>query len=252
MTCRIISTPTGTIIARTRGQRPRKCYQCGRPAKVLCDFPVGIPGSGGPDWLRNDYELIVCTTRPGRLPWSDNTACGHPPKWAPGGEMSHRLSNGTRRNAWGDSDSTSQTNVNGERKKTLVGAKGKRRPRRVTRGHSDGDTINSDGYDPPAIANPGNVIHVKVGGNLMGSPLAHKNEAPFPQSLCEFFVRSFCPPYGIVCDPFTGSGTTGAAAVKWQRRFIGCDVRQSQVQLATRRIGDETPLMFTEKEGVGE
>ena len=29
--------------------------------------------------------------REGKLPWSDNTACGHPPKWAPGGEMSHRL-----------------------------------------------------------------------------------------------------------------------------------------------------------------
>jgi hypothetical protein len=44
---------------------------------------VGIPGSGGPDWLRNDYEFIVCTTRTGKLPWADNTACGHPPKWAP-------------------------------------------------------------------------------------------------------------------------------------------------------------------------
>jgi hypothetical protein len=21
---------------------------------------VGIPGSGGPDWLRNDYEFVVC------------------------------------------------------------------------------------------------------------------------------------------------------------------------------------------------
>ena len=40
---------------------------------------VGIPGSGGPDWLRNDYESIVCATH-GKLPWSDNTAMGHAPK----------------------------------------------------------------------------------------------------------------------------------------------------------------------------
>ena len=33
---------------------------------------VGIPGSGGPDWLRNDYEFIVCATNGGKLPWSDN------------------------------------------------------------------------------------------------------------------------------------------------------------------------------------
>jgi hypothetical protein len=38
---------------------------------------VGIPGSGGPDWLRNDYEFIVCASH-GKLPWSDNTAMGHP------------------------------------------------------------------------------------------------------------------------------------------------------------------------------
>src|SRR2546422_5909083 len=61
---------------------------------------VGIPGSGGPDWLRNDYEFLIFTTRGGKLPWSDNTVMGHPPKWAPGGEMSHRLSDGTRRNQW--------------------------------------------------------------------------------------------------------------------------------------------------------
>ena len=29
---------------------------------------IGIPGSGGPDWLRNDYEPIVCFTRGGKLP----------------------------------------------------------------------------------------------------------------------------------------------------------------------------------------
>ena len=24
---------------------------------------VGIPGSGGPDWWRNDYEFVICATR---------------------------------------------------------------------------------------------------------------------------------------------------------------------------------------------
>ena len=30
---------------------------------------VGIPGSGGTDWLRNDWEFIVCATTGGKLPW---------------------------------------------------------------------------------------------------------------------------------------------------------------------------------------
>lgn len=168
---------------------------------------IGIPGSGGPDWLRNDYEFIVCVTRGEKLPWSDNTAMGHPPKWAPGGAMSSRLVNGER--------------VNG---------------RRITRGHANGDTPNSDSYLPPVKANPGNVIHCKVGGGLMGHVLAHENEAPFPLTLAEWFVRSFCPPGGIVCDPFSGSGTTGHAAIAAGRRFVGCDVRETQVQLTRQRL----------------
>lgn len=56
----------------------------------------GTFGSGGPDWLRNDYESILCITRKGRLPYSHNTACGHPPKHPPGGNPSNRKQNGTR------------------------------------------------------------------------------------------------------------------------------------------------------------
>jgi DNA modification methylase len=99
--------------------------------------------------------------------------------------------------------------------------------------------MEQQGYKPPAKANPGNVIHCKVGGGLLGSPLAHENEAPFPEQLAEFFVRSFCRQEGVVCDPFSGSGTTCAMALRWGRRFSGCDLRLSQVELTKRRIEEE-------------
>ena len=54
----------------------------------------GIPGSGGPDWWKNRYEFIVCCSK-GKLPWSDNTANGHPPIYGPGAP-SHRKTNGER------------------------------------------------------------------------------------------------------------------------------------------------------------
>jgi DNA modification methylase len=168
---------------------------------------VGIPGSGGPDWLRNDYEFIVCSSK-GRLPWSDNTAMGKPPKYGPGGAMSHRLKDGTR----------------------------KHNPGR----RADGKTEDQK-YRAPKVANPGNVIHCKVGGGRMGSDLAHENEAPFPESLAEFFVRSFCPEGGIVLDPFSGSGTTLAVAKKHGRNGVGMDVRLSQVELTGRRIQECEP-----------
>lgn len=227
---------------------------------------VGIPGSGGPDWLRSDYEWIVCTSRPGRLPWSDNTACGHPPKWAPGGEMSHRLTDGTRTSQWGKSGSP-RGNAKGSCM-FRVNERKKDGSRRITRGHANGDTPNSDSYDPPVLANPGNEIQQSytftarqlaemladpsdvqrhlVGGGTMGDPLCHKNEAPFPEALAEFFVRSFCPPDGTVCDCFSGSGTTAAMAKKHGRNFTGCDLRASQVQLGLKRLANVTPMMLAE------
>jgi hypothetical protein len=204
----------------------------------------GIFGSGGPDWLRADYEWIICTSRGGRLPWSDNTACGHPPKWAPGGEMSDQLSDGEHVNQWGRVGSVS-TNSRGQKQTSERGTSrpshvvtSKKELRRGTRGTRNGDTIASNSYKPPVMANPGNLIKIKVGGNLMGSDLAHLNEAPFSEWLADFFVRSFCPPGGIVADPFAGSGTVAAAAIKSGRNFAGCDLRQSQVGLTTRRIAE--------------
>jgi hypothetical protein len=192
----------------------------------------GVPGSGGPDWLRNDYELIICATPGGKLPWSDNTACGHPPKWAPGGEMSNRLSSGTRRNQWGNNHSPTLTS-NGRKSMPL------RKSNALHKMHTEhlpNGSMEIQSYAPPALANPGNTIKCNVGGGQMGHKLAHENEAPFPLSLAEFFVKSFCPPGGTVCDPFCGSGTTGHAAVLHGRKFVGSDVRESQVWLTKLRM----------------
>ncbi len=183
---------------------------------------AGIPGSGGPDWFRNDYEFIVCATQGGKLPWSDNAACGTGCAYPVGGAMSNRTQDGQRRN-----------------RETYV-------YRMQSRRKADGKRVKDGLYKAPRLANPGNLIHCKVGGGLMGSPLAHENEAPFPESLAERFVRSFCPPGGVILDPFGGSGTTMAVAMKWGRQAISIDVRESQVILHQRRtteVAESMPLL---------
>ena len=221
---------------------------------------VGIPGSGGADWFRCDAELILCCTNGGKLPWADPTACGHPPKWPPGGQMSNRTTDGRRANdPWGKHG---RGNSIGGRKKDGSTAKGTKRS--APSGHKDGDMVDGNSYSIPVLANPGNVIEetytaeevdallgqlseyvdCKVGGGLMGMPHAHKNEAPFPETLVERFVLSFCPPGGIVCDCFSGSGTTAAVAVRTGRRAVCCDLRQSQVELTTARMHEVTPPLF--------
>ena len=78
------------------------CYQAG-PEGLLYEWVkqggiawrpaywrrVGIPGSGGQQWLRADVEYVLAFTADrGLIPFADNTANGHPPKYALGGEMS--------------------------------------------------------------------------------------------------------------------------------------------------------------------
>jgi hypothetical protein len=234
--------------------------ECWRPAYWK---RMGIPGSGGKQWLRADIEYLLCfKASAGKIPWADNTACGHPPKWAPGGSMSHRLSTGKRVNQWGPLGSE---NGNGNRfkngrqvnqwggsypKDSATNAKDangkptrKFRPSHVlltadrthTKRLADG-TMETQGYNAPVLANPGNVIDIIVGGGVMGHPLAHENEAPFPEKLPEFFIKSFCPPGGRVLDPFSGSGTTVAVAQHLGRFGYGCDLRMSQCQLGRRRL----------------
>jgi hypothetical protein len=206
---------------------------------------VGIPGSGGPDWLRNDYEPVICVTREGRLPWSDNTACGDVPKYAPGGEMSHRTGDGTRRNVFGvRTDKAIGTRTTGNKGESETYRTESLKLSRTKQ--SPGREGESEQYTPPVKANPGNVLYIPVGGGLMGSPHAHENEAPFPLELPTFFILSFCPPGGVVADCFGGSGTTIDAAVQNGRRGVSCDVRQSQVELAGRRMRNVTPSLFGE------
>lgn len=178
----------------------------------------GIPGSGGPDWLRNDWEPVICLSRPGKLPWSDNTACGEKPRYGAGGVMSHRMKDGRRVSGRID---THKTKEGGKR---------------------------GTAFTIPDLANPGNIVDCgNVGGGRIGSAHAHENEAPYPEELVEFFVRSFCPPGGVTLDPFSGSGTTVAVAVACGRRGVGFDLRPSQVKLARRRMLSVTPDMFEVK-----
>jgi DNA modification methylase len=102
--------------------------------------------------------------------------------------------------------------------------------------NAKGKRVEGNAYPKNKLARPRDVIRCTVGGGHMGSPLAHGNEAPFPESLADHFIRTCCPPGGVVLDPFSGSGTTGAVAVKSGRRYIGIDVRHSQVNLSRKRL----------------
>jgi ribosomal protein L11 methylase PrmA len=51
--------------------------------------------------------------------------------------------------------------------------------------------------------------------------------------------RSLPDQPALVVDPFCGSGTSGVAAVRLGRRFIGGDIDGHAVKIARRRIAEE-------------
>jgi site-specific DNA-methyltransferase (adenine-specific) len=66
--------------------------------------------------------------------------------------------------------------------------------------------------------------------------------APFPVELPLRLIELYTYRDDLVLDPFMGSGTTGVAAVRTGRRFVGYDTETSYVDIAEQRIGVEQDL----------
>jgi DNA modification methylase len=60
--------------------------------------------------------------------------------------------------------------------------------------------------------------------------------AAYPIDLPLRCIAAGCKPGGTVLDPFTGSGTTGLAAIQLGRQFTGIDLSAEFARLAAERI----------------
>ncbi len=72
-----------------------------------------------------------------------------------------------------------------------------------------------------------------------GSRLKHEHPATFPNKLPYDFIQCFCPPGGVVLDPFVGSGTTTVAAKNLGRSYIGIDIAPEYCAIAEKRMVEE-------------
>ena len=59
---------------------------------------------------------------------------------------------------------------------------------------------------------------------------------PKPIELMEYLVKLYCPEEKIVLDPFCGSGSTGIAALKNNRKFIGIEKESNYCEISKKRI----------------
>jgi DNA modification methylase len=74
--------------------------------------------------------------------------------------------------------------------------------------------------------------------SLKGAAKPRRNYHPTvkPIALMRHLVRLVTPGDGVVLDPFTGSGTTGCAAMLEQRRFVGIERERPYFAIAEARI----------------
>jgi site-specific DNA-methyltransferase (adenine-specific) len=70
-------------------------------------------------------------------------------------------------------------------------------------------------------------------------PVPQHNHHPTvkPTDLMRYLCRLVTPPDGLVFDPFTGSGSTGKAAMLEGFRFVGAELSPEYIEIARARIG---------------
>ena len=68
----------------------------------------------------------------------------------------------------------------------------------------------------------------------------YKHPAKFPEILVHDHILSWSNEGDTILDPFLGSGTTGAVAVRMNRNFIGIEISEDYLNIARERILNET------------
>jgi site-specific DNA-methyltransferase (adenine-specific) len=81
-------------------------------------------------------------------------------------------------------------------------------------------------------------FHLNGDGSLRNKEATIKNFHPTvkPTDLMRQLVRLVTPPGGVVLDPFTGSGSTGKAAILEGFEFIGCELTEEYLPIIEGRL----------------
>lgn len=101
--------------------------------------------------------------------------------------------------------------------------------RRSRSGHANKDTTATGAWSGDhGGRNPGSVWEIPV------QPFKDAHSAVMPPNLADRLILSGSNPGDVICDPFHGSGTTAASALRLGRKYIGTDVSEDYLNLSLR------------------
>lgn len=66
--------------------------------------------------------------------------------------------------------------------------------------------------------------------------ISNVNFAVYPEKLCNYLIKGFSRPNDLVCDIFSGSGTTCLSAKKLGRNYIGFELQPEAVKESNKRL----------------
>lgn len=165
--------------------------------------------------LRNDVIWAKRNAMPG--PEKDRLTCRH----------EHLFMFSKSRRYWFDLDPVREPHLSADDPRNRAD----RTPERTrdVGGRDDGFTRTSGAASwHPLGKNPGDVW------TMAASPFPEAHFATMPVALAERAVLAGCKPGGMVLDPFSGTGTTGLAATKHGRRYVGIDLSRDYLDLSLR------------------
>jgi len=76
-------------------------------------------------------------------------------------------------------------------------------------------------------------------GMLRGEKGARVHPTQKPVTVMKWCIEHLPDNCQTIFDPFTGSGTTGVAAVRLGRKFIGIEIEEKYCEIAAQRISEE-------------
>ena len=91
---------------------------------------------------------------------------------------------------------------------------------------------NRDLEDVPEDGDPKGSVNDK----FTTQPAKNFHPTVKPTQLMRYLVKLVTPPGGTVLDPFTGSGSTGKAAILEGFRFIGCELTEDYIPIIEGRL----------------
>ena len=104
----------------------------------------------------------------------------------------------------------------------------------------DYEEMKHSDFGSDSLKNPGKQMRSVWSINTppKAEKLHGKHPTQKPLALLERIIRAASREGGLVLDPFTGSSTTGVAAVRLGRSFIGFDTEEKYLKLSKKRLED--------------